>query len=173
MTKKNKDMKKETKENLELLFKDLCGRLPYNVIGRRKWIAPMTNSPEQTKQALSPRDLEAIQSLIEHGLAYVNLSDGREIFLDKYEFKPYLRPLSDMTAEEFAYIKQRWVFTEKCRDENDIMDVVNRGCVEVCDAHSFVEWLNANHFDYRGLIKIRLAFKATKGMYDIKQENNE
>ena len=163
-------MKKETKENLELLLKDLCGRLPYNVIGRRKWIAPMTKSPEQTNQALSPRDLEAIQSLIEHGLAYVNLSDGREIFLDKYEFKPYLRPLSDMTAEEFAYIKQRWVFTEKCRDENDIMDVVNRGCVEVCDAYLFVEWLNANHFDYRGLIEKGLALEAPDNMYNLEHK---
>ena len=81
------------------------------------------------------------------------------------EARPYLRPMSSMTEEEFTYIKQRWVFTEKCRDENDIMDVLNRGCVEICDAYSFVEWLNAHHFDYRGLISMGLALEAPEGTY--------
>lgn len=163
----------DNKEKMKLLLKDLCGRLPYKVKGRCKWIAPMTKSPEDTVTVMDANDLEAIQSIIDNGLAIIHICGGEETFLDKYEFKPYLRPLSDMTAEEFAYIKQRWAFTEKCRDENDIMDVVNRGFVEVCDAYSFVEWLNANHFDYRGLIEKEMAYKATKDMYNIKQENNE
>ena len=36
----------DNKEKMKLLLKDLCGRLPYKVKGRCKWIAPMTKSPE-------------------------------------------------------------------------------------------------------------------------------
>ena len=34
-----------------------------------------------------------------------------------------------------------------------------------------IDWLNANHFDYRGLIEKGLALKAPKGMYDLKKNN--
>ena len=62
------------------------------------------------------------------------------------EIKPYLRPLSSMTEEE------------KLEDE----------FFNAYDAHAYVDWLNAHHFDYRGLIKKGLALEAPEGMYDIK-----
>jgi len=31
------------------------------------------------------------------------------------------------------------------------------------------EWLNAHHFDYRGLIPMGLALESTEGMYDLKK----
>ena len=31
-----------------------------------------------------------------------------------------------------------------------------------------IDWLNAHHFDYRGLIEKGLALKAKEGMYNIK-----
>ena len=55
------------------------------------------------------------------------------------DFMPYLRPMSSMTEEEDnEYINTMW------------------------DA---VDWLNAHHFDYRGLIRIGLALEAPEGMY--------
>ena len=135
-----------TQEEKQLLIKDLCSRLSYGVkVAKSNIIYPITG--------------------INIALGYVELAVSERISIE--EARPYLRPMSSMTEEEFTYIKQRWVFTEKCRDENDIMDVLNRGCVEICDAYSFVEWLNAHHFDYRGLISMGLALPAPEGMYNL------
>jgi hypothetical protein len=39
------------------------------------------------------------------------------------------------------------------------------GFFDAYDAHLSVDWLNAHHFDYRGLIEKGLALKAKDGMY--------
>ena len=36
-----------TQEDKELLLRDLCGRLSYGVKVYRKWIAPLSGSPEE------------------------------------------------------------------------------------------------------------------------------
>ena len=59
--------------------------------------------------------------------------------------KPYLRPMSSMTEEEyreFGYDVLRYTPRE-------------------------FDWLNAHHFDYRGLIEKGLALEAPEGMYKI------
>lgn len=60
------------------------------------------------------------------------------------EIKPYLFPLSSMTEE------QNLEYLRTCRGSN----------ADVPTLASF-EWLNKNHFDYRGLIPMRLAKDAT------------
>lgn len=81
----------------------------------------------------------------------VKMTDGVDTyrltspFLYKYiemELKPYLRPMVSMTDEE--------------QDE-----YINTFTV-MWDA---VDWLNAHHFDYRGLIEKGLALEAPEGMY--------
>ena len=62
------------------------------------------------------------------------------VFFD--DVKPYLRPMSSMTEEERKYL-QKLPFP-----------------------YDFVDWLNAHHFDYRGLIEKGLAIKAPEGMYN-------
>jgi hypothetical protein len=63
--------------------------------------------------------------------------------------KPYLRPMSSMTEEEED---EWWEFDNK----NTIVET-----------HSYsIDWLNAHHFDYRGLIPKGLAIEAPKEMYD-------
>lgn len=70
-------------------------------------------------------------------------------------YKPYLRPMSSMTEEE----KNEYLNTFKKSiigtDEED-------GRVWTVDS---IDWLNAHHFDYRGLIEKGLAIEAPKGMY--------
>ena len=58
-------------------------------------------------------------------------------------YKPYLRPLSSMTEDE--------------EDELNSARMGNYG--------EDVDWLNANHFDYRGLIEKGLALEASEEMY--------
>lgn len=60
--------------------------------------------------------------------------------------KPYLFPLSSMTEEqkeEYQYITERWTYDSS---------------YSISDS---IDWLNKNHFDYRGLIEKGLAIDAT------------
>ena len=60
--------------------------------------------------------------------------------------KPYLFPLSSMTEEqkqEYQYITERWMYDSS---------------YSIGDS---IDWLNKNHFDYRGLIEKGLAIDAT------------
>jgi len=58
--------------------------------------------------------------------------------------KPYLRPMSSMTDEEKGISEQIY------KDSG---------------FWAHFDWLNANHFDYRGLIPMGLALEAPEGMY--------
>ena len=62
--------------------------------------------------------------------------------------KPYLRPMSSMTEEE----REEYLHINLC----DVID---------CESWNEVDWLNAHHFDYRGLIKKGLALEAPNGIY--------
>ena len=60
--------------------------------------------------------------------------------------KPYLFPLSSMTEEqkqEYQYLTERWMYDSS---------------YSIGDS---IDWLNAHHFDYRGLIEKGLAIDAT------------
>lgn len=73
-------------------------------------------------------------------------SDKLEDILDIINIKPYLFPLSSVTdeqKEEYRYIIERWMY-DSSYSISDITD-----------------WLNKNHFDYRGLIEKGLAIDAT------------
>lgn len=62
--------------------------------------------------------------------------------------KPYLRLLSSMTEEEKREYKRLIAFSGNPTGSAD-----------------FIDWLNAHHLDYRGLIKKGLALEAPDGMY--------
>lgn len=63
---------------------------------------------------------------------------------------PYLRPMSSMTEEEYKEYSKLWNLQDEFPTDADIrlkVDVFN--------------WLNAHHFDYRGLIEKDLAIAVT------------
>ena len=72
-----------------------------------------------------------------------NRSQGQGI----EDVKPYLRPMSSMTDEE----------------EKQFQDV---NMYELPYMVVGLDWLNAHHFDYRGLINDGLALEATDGIYE-------
>ena len=126
------------KEDLELLTKDLCSRLPYGVI-----VCP------HKRECLSSR-LELV--FIKNGLVKCNL--GKIANVDAEKCKPYLRTLSldNMTWDE--------------RLEYDkFVNAPNSNAWH----RDEIDWMNAHHFDYRGLIGKGLAIEAPKEMY----QNNE
>lgn len=123
-------------EDRELLLKDLSARLPYDVRCR------IVNTE--------------IGDVIPAG--HLN---GRDI--DKFrifgyiEIYPYLRPMSSMTDEELNE------FHDTFEPIGGITGLMNSG-LKVKSTKSF-DFLNKNHFDYRGLIPKNLAIEAKKGMY--------
>ena len=60
------------------------------------------------------------------------------------EIKPYLRPMSSMTDEEKLMYEGLMIGTDNISYMLDVID-----------------WLNAHHFDYRGLIEKSIALDAT------------
>ena len=136
-----------TQADKDLILRDLCGRLSYGVKVYRKWIAPLSGSPEEGIFDFCIFDIEILLS--PHN--WVSTEKGiREV--REYDIKPYLRPMSSMTEEERAErIGLLWEL------EGHINEDV---------AYKYQDWLNKHHFDYRGLIPKGLALEAPEGIYD-------
>ena len=118
-----------TKEEKELLFKDLCARLPYKV----KY--------------------------------YLDGYDGCDYIMDKVSLnaieniKPYLFPMSSITDEQKntfsgkVSILNAFIDGSICLSEDE--ELISEDIIELFD------FLNKNHFDYRGLIEKGLAIDAS------------
>lgn len=129
-----------TKEEKDLLLRDLCARLPYGV---------KCNTPTGgifSLHMLNPNE----QSRFGKGIAF----DFGKTY-DVEDIKPYLRPMSSMTEEE----KEEYLST-KIRIERKYL-----GEIIYYATSDTVDWLNAHHFDYRNLIDKDLALEAPEGMY--------
>lgn len=138
-----------TQENKELLLKDLCARLPDKVI------------VDYAYNAFDVRN----GNYVKHGSKCILNCYLLDVFIsprqnEKGEYiKPYLFPMSSMTEEQKKYITDKWSINEEFNFEID----TNWGeyFVELGDTVDFINWLNENHFDYRGLIEKGLAIDAT------------
>ena len=73
--------------------------------------------------------------------------------------KPYLRPMSSMTEEEDNEWRTAWLdaLFESANNEYP----KSESFIALSHSES-IDWLNANHFDYRGLIEKDLAIEVTK-----------
>lgn len=130
-------MKQEEKR---LLLKDLCGMLPYRLI---------CSIYREDDEGFGWRDAEC--------KGYFQNNDSYEFYfedviaIDNIErLKPYLRPMPSMTEEEDP---RRCAFLDDI--EGGIEDTIP----------NYIDWLNAHHFDYRGLISMGLALEAPEDMY--------
>ena len=120
-----------TQEHKELLFKDLCARLPYGVI--------------VVTQKGRGYVCDINLTIFDYELG-VNINPIIRDTFSINDVKPYLLPMSSMTKEqkeEYQYITERWMYDSS---------------YSISDS---IDWLNKNHFDYRGLIPMRLAIDAT------------
>ena len=129
------------KEDKELLLRDLCTRLPYNVMCQVEF-----------KEDGKHNSKVMLLSGIFTDEAYFTTKGGS---IYSNEYKPYLFPLSSMTEEE-----QR-TLDSMC---NGVEMVSRLSGLKMFD--KAFDWLNKNHFDYRGLIEKGLAIDATdKNIY--------
>ena len=71
--------------------------------------------------------------------------------------KPYLRSMSSMTEEEE---KERLSFFQVVELNSGLTPLLS-----ALKSFEYINWLNAHHFDYCGLIEKGLALEAPEGMY--------
>ena len=136
-----------TRDDKELLLTDLGARLLYGIILYDEY---------------RKKDYE-LKSLDANGFIDYDLANSIT------HIKPYLRPMSSMTEEE------RMKFTklfDKWRDD-ELFDYIEEGVEFSIWKYNGIspvvfDWLNKNHFDYRGLIPMGLALEAPSNMYNIK-----
>ena len=136
-----------TQQEKQLLLRDLSARLPYGV---------MYETP------YGPRVLNDI-FIYSNGPVYTDHGVGNynEVFgIELENIKPYLRPMSSMTEEE------REEFDKVLKSCNDKVFA----CPDKERRYNFFDaeqedFMNAHHFDYRGLIEKSLAIIAPEGMY--------
>ena len=140
-----------TKEDKELLLKDLCARLPYRVICDR------LGKPKKLL-SISPYKVYCFEL------------DNGEYMPSEYkldDIKPYLRPMSSMTGEEMFEIE---MMNNHSIQHIDTIGVRFKAFYDTAynEMYDLFDWLNAHHFDFRGLIEKGLALKAPEDMYKTK-----
>ena len=123
-----------TQEGKDLLFRDLCARIPYNV--------KCYNSKYRPDLAE-----EIICITVNYNHPCVQLGT----YLYKLEqVKPYLFPLLSMTEEEkeeYCQLQQRVIYNSK--------GVINE------DVTKYINWCYKKHLDINNLIPMGLAIDAT------------
>ena len=148
-----------TQEERMLLIKDLSARLPYAVTVEH------TSGFRGTLHDITVYHVYDENDNVHDAICYTDFfGDEDDIYIEY--FKPYLFPLSSMTEaqqEEFDRIYA------------DDMQVVANNLKNRLDGKPYetnlghyrhIDWLNANHFDYRGLIPMGLSEDATdKNIY--------
>lgn len=141
-----------TQEEKMLLIKDLSARLPYAVTVEH------TSGFRGTLHNIAVHHMYDDNDNIYDAICYTDFFGDEDSIYIEY-FKPYFFPLSNMTEEQKQYISDRWGINEDFDFEID----PNWGeyFVDLRDAVDYINWLNENHFDYRGLIPKGLAIDAT------------
>ena len=160
-----------TQEDKELLLKDLCARLPYGMkILHEGWNYEWDDELSTIEKVVGIDDKFIYTKVIDthNGEEY---RDNKHP-IDTFDDKLFLRPMSSITKEEKEELNKTfcnvgYFFTQEPPYDYGLM-------VQHADADSIIisefsevyNWLNAHHFDYRGLIEKGLALEAPEGMYD-------
>lgn len=140
-----------TYEETQLIYEDLCSRIPFGVAYHWKGRTTEDDMP--------------------HFLSEMN--EWMIFYIQQGFVKPYLRPMTSMTKEEMEEYNKLWdddrtkVWTlgkelEKEYKKKEYDSIWQHPVVPI---YKHIDWLNANHFDYRGLIEKGLALEAPEGMY--------
>ena len=137
-----------TSEEKELIIKDLCTRLPYGIMVHWAGEHKLVRLYEIKLYGHDP------DNYIINGLGQPE--PGYEFDMRIKDIKPYLRPMSSMTAKEYVEYEKR----VKC-----ILDIERT--LHWCDTVESIDYLVSHHLDYKGFIKKGWALPAPESMYSI------
>lgn len=161
-----------TQEDKQLLLVDLSTRLPYGVL----CVGITYDLADDGERYIPVKVKDTLTEIHNYKLETASVRLGLISSCKLQTVKPYLRPMSSMTEEEW----------EELNCIGHIVPLYD-GCFGV-DMRAYLknnqphyrrfsefstieDWFNAHHFDYRGLIEKGLAIEAPKGMYNIKEHN--
>ena len=152
-----------TKEEKELLLKDLCTKLPYGVLVSVHDTFKYSTVPYETVY-LKASDISLLIDSISLNERYSNKDKRFNRIIkerkDYLEYKPCLFPMSSITEEQKntfsgkVSILNAFIDGSICLSEDE--ELTSEDIIELFD------FLNKNHFDYRGFIEKGLAIDATE-----------
>ena len=139
-------MKKLSKEEEELLFKDLSQRLRYKV-----------------KCNVYDR-IGTLTGLNDYG-AEIDYGNGEDTTCEIQYCKPYLRSMRSITEQELHEVQE--ILGKGVEIHIDFISIVDSSinALSYLELQALFDWLNKNMFDYQGLIGKGLALKASRDMY--------
>ena len=148
-----------TQEDKQLLLVDLSARLPYGVK------AQVIGWDEEKGEIEIPLRIYSINT---DGYVYFETNDYDVNYLAVDACLLYLRPMSSMTEEESAELSN--IISEWF--DKELFDLIEEPFLEYALSKinysispQLFDWLNAHHFDYRGLIPKGSAIEAPNDMY--------
>ena len=158
-----------TQEDKELLLKDLCARLPYEMRVRYTYAFAGAACINE----YSDEGTLSYNKLQDFSLPNVGYERRRVVCI-----LPYLRPLASMTGEEkeellnllfdkeakYFYIDKEGFIDGKISDL--MKEGINYPSFCPINIELYTDFLLSHHFDYRGLIEKGLAIEAPEGMYE-------
>lgn len=92
----------------------------------------------------------------------IGIGSFHDMLFGNAEGKPYLRPMSSMTEDEFAEYEKAKDLDTLDSSETLIENMKAKHRVRISKWYHGTDWLNAHHFDYRGLIEKGLAIAITE-----------
>lgn len=156
-------------EDEKILVRDLSSRLPYGVRGTVP-VEVASGHYDVYDGSMLYDEKEILVELVGIGdggeIEVLILEDGwKDYDLSDYDFTlddftPYLRPMSSMTEEEKGEIND--IIIEFGNRWFDAEDADGHWSATFWESSEIVDYLNAHHFDYRGLIEKGLAIEVTE-----------
>lgn len=120
-----------TQKDIDLLLRDFCGRLPY---GLKVQVLCWDEKEGEINVPLT------VYSVNRDGYVYFESNDYNIDYSSIEECKPYLRPMSSMTKEEYNEVSDLLKAEDPSLNLDEVMATIE------------IDWLNKNMFDFRGLI---------------------
>ena len=133
-----------TKREKDLLIKDLCVRLPYDV---------------KVLYSNEVFSIDYISAIYEE----IKLDTCDNYTLNNIsEVKPYLFPLSSMTKEQLFEV-QEILGKNEIEIEDSFIHIIDsdRNTISYSEITALLDWFYKNHFDVNNLIPMKLAIDAT------------
>ena len=136
-----------TQEDKELLLRDLCARLPYHCRVFYEYVDDLDGKTYEYSLTLNTWCINEFNS-------------------DKAVVKPCLHPMSSMTRKELYEVQE--ILGKGIEIHDVFISIVDSSIntFSYLELQAVFDWLNAHHFDYRGLIEKGLAIEAPEGMYE-------
>ena len=135
-----------TQEDKELIFKELCARLPYHV-----------------KCKIWLKDGTTEEGLLDLQHNYGNVLQDAFYYNKIKDIKPYLFPLSSMTEEQLFEV-QEILGKNEIEIGDGFLSIIDSGrnTITYLEILAVLELFYKNHFDVNNLIPMDLAIDATE-----------